>query len=301
MKILVTGATGFVGKHLVSRLINENYQCAVLVRDVEKAYSFFGDKVHIIKYDKDAFDYVDKIHSFNPEIVIHLASHYTAADDIKELQKLLEANVVFTSYLCSALERNKIQLFINTGSFAEYFDGNAIINPAYLYAATKTSVRYLIEYFGKKHNYSIIHVIPYSIYGEGGTGKKVIDYIIESLFSDSPIEMTEGKQILDFIHVEDVVDFYCTLIKKRNLISKPVSEYHLGTGIGTSIRDLSAIIENICGRKANIAWGKRQYRHCDVMHAVAPVAFIKKEFDWEAKVSIPQGIKRLIDFLGIMT
>ena len=50
-----------------------------------------------------------------------------------------------------------------------------------------------------------------------------------------------------------------------------------------------------------VADGPNPNRPGDVMHAIAPVAFIKKEFDWEAKVSIPQGIKRLIDFLGIMT
>jgi nucleoside-diphosphate-sugar epimerase len=295
MKILITGTTGFIGKHLMSRLIEQKYENAILVRNFEKAQKLFKDKVYIIEYDMDSFEYIDKICHFNPEIIIHLATYYTVADDINEIQKLLEANIGFTTHLCSALEGSKIKLFINTGSFFEYYDGDGKINPAYLYSSMKVASRYIIEYFGNKHNYNVLHVIPYSVYGKNGTVKKIFDYIIDATISGEYIEMTEGKQILDFIHVDDVVDFYCTLIEKQNLIHAPISEYHLGTGRGTSIRELANIVETIVGRKANIGWGKRPYRTRDIMHAVAPVSRLKQDFGWEANISVSEGMRRFVD------
>lgn len=295
MKILITGATGFIGKHLMSRLIEQNYENAILVRNFEKARKLFKDKVDIIEYGMDSFEYIDKICQFNPEIVIHLATYYTIADDINEIQKLLEANIEFTTILCSALEGSKVNFFINTGSFFEYYNGDGKINPAYLYSSMKVASRYIIEYFGNKHNYKVLHVIPYSVYGENGTVKKIFDYIIDATISGEYIEMTEGKQVLDFIHVDDVVDFYCTLIEKQNLIHAPISEYHLGTGRGTSIRELANIVETIVGKKANIGWGKRPYRTRDIMHAVAPVSRLKQDFGWEANISVSEGMRRFID------
>lgn len=295
MKILITGATGFIGKHLMSRLIEQNYENAILVRNFEKARKLFEDKVDIIEYCIDNFEYIDKICQFNPEIVIHLATYYTIADDINEIQKLLEANIEFTTILCSALEGSKVNFFINTGSFFEYYNGDGKINPAYLYSSMKVASRYIIEYFGNKHNYKVLHVIPYSVYGENGTVKKIFDYIIDATISGEYIEMTEGKQVLDFIHVDDVVDFYCTLIEKQNLIHAPISEYHLGTGRGTSIRELANIVETIVGKKANIGWGKRPYRTRDIMHAVAPVSRLKQDFGWEANISVSEGMRRFID------
>lgn len=295
MRILITGATGFVGKHLMPRLIKQHYENAILVRDVEKAQNLFDDKVDIIQYDKNNFEHIDKICQFNPEVVIHLATYYTIADDIKEIQKLLEANIEFATHLCSALEKCNINIFVNTGSFYEYYDGDGKIKPAYLYSSMKVAARHIIEYFGNKHKYKVLHIVPYSVYGENGTVKKIFDYIVDATISGEYIEMTQGRQVLDFIHVEDVADFYCTLIEKENLIHSPISEYHLGTGRGTSIRELANIVETILGKKADIGWGKRPYRSRDIMHAVAPVSRLKQDFDWEAKISVSEGMRRLVN------
>ena len=107
----------------------------------------------------------------------HLAGYLTSADDREAVKKLLEANIEFTTYFCSALEKTQAHLFINTGSFSEYYYGDGNLEPAYFYSATKTAARHLIEYFGKKNNYRVVHTIPYTIYGPGGKGKKVIDYL----------------------------------------------------------------------------------------------------------------------------
>ncbi len=294
MKILITGATGFVGKHLVPRLLAEGHECALLVRDVEKAHRIYPDNINIIQYQKCNFEYVSQIRGFNAEIVIHLATYYTTSDDVTELHDLLEANIEFTSYLCSAVEQSNIKYFINTRTFSEYYGGRGKYDPANLYSALKTSSKHIIEYFAEKQNYNVIHVYPYSIYGQNGTVKKIFDYLLDATFGNQHIEMTEGTQVFDFIHVDDVVDFYCNIVKNRHLIHQGVSEYHLGTGRGISIRELANIVEKISGIRPNIGWGKKPYRRRDIIHSVAPISDLKRDFNWEASISILEGMKKLI-------
>jgi CDP-paratose synthetase len=108
------------------------------------------------------------------------------------------------------------------------------------------------------------------------------------LDSDIPVEMTAGEQILDFIHVDDLTDFYRFCIENYKRLSDG-ADYHIGTGRGMSIKELAVLIEDITGKKANIAWGAKQYRKLDVMKAIAPLDSIKK-LNWIPKINLEYGI-----------
>ncbi|BBO66726.1 CDP-abequose synthase [Desulfosarcina alkanivorans] len=298
MKILITGATGFVGKHLIPELLKKGYECALLGRKMGRLVSSYGLNATLIEYEPQSFAYVKDVRDFNPRAAIHLAGYLTSNDDRETVEGLLEANIAFSARLCGALEQTDVGLIINTGSFSEYSHGDGSLEPAYFYSATKTAARHLVEYFGGKNGWRVVHVVPYTIYGPGGTGKKVMDYLIDSTLSEKPVDMTDGEQILDFIYIDDLVDFYCKLLENRHVIRPGVSEYHIGTGKGTRIRKLAEIIQNVSGKKANVSWGKRAYRPRDIFHAVAPIESAVKDIGWFPRVDLKEGVERLIDSLG---
>jgi nucleoside-diphosphate-sugar epimerase len=297
MKILITGATGFVGRHLVPELLEKGHTCALLGRNMDRLASSYGRNVTLMEYRADSFEYVKAVRDFGPQAAIHLAGYLTSGDDRESVEKLLDANITFSSRLCGALEQTDISLIINTGSFSEYRHGDGSLDPAYFYSATKTAARHLVEYFGGKNGWRVVHVIPYSIYGPGGTGKKVMDYLIDATLFEKHADMTDGKQVLDFIYIDDLVEFYCMLLENRHAIESDVSEYHIGTGKGTSIRELAEIIQNVSGKTANVAWGKRSYRPRDVFHAIAPIGNATKDFGWSPKVDLKEGVKRVMESL----
>jgi len=290
MNILITGATGFVGKKLAEKCLQNKFNVAILVRNKKKARHLFGKRCRIILYSKRSESYKYKINKFNPKIVVHLASHLTSSDNKEALQRLLEANIEFTSFLLDSLRDTDVKYFINTGSFSEYYLNNKKLDPAYLYSATKSASRNIIDYYSKILNFTYVNVIPYTIYGLDDSSKKAIDYIIDSLDRRNPIDMTGGSQVLDFIYIDDVVDFYLTLINKIENIHFNSKDYYLGTHRGTSIKSIAKMIENISGKKANINWGKLQYRPRDILHAVASIDRIKKDFNWEPKITLEQGL-----------
>ncbi len=289
MKILITGGTGFVGKHLVSNLGNINYK--LVVRSLSSDYN---NETQIV-YDVNKLEiFKNNIKEYNPDVVIHLASFLSSADDIDNIKNIVDVNILFTSYLLESLKDTNVKLFINTGTFAEFYYNDGKQNPAYFYAASKLAVRPIIQYFKNVICFKSINIIPYTIYGGKSKSKKVIDFIIDSTKSETSIDMTSGEQILDFIHIEDVVDFFIHCINNIDLL-KDEYDYHLGTGRGTSIKELSSLIENEMKEKTNINWGIKDYRPLDIMRAIAPVYKLDKELNWKAKISIENGINKILN------
>ena len=280
-KILVTGATGFVGTALLPKL--EKYDISIVVRN-------FSDE--LMEYNQIIYndELSRNIKEFNPTIVIHLASYLTSTDDVQNIRKIIDSNILFTSLLLEALKDTQIQLFINTGTFAEYYLNDGVLNPAYFYSASKIAVRPIIKYFKNLIGFKSINIIPYTIYGGKSKSKKIIDYIIDSTKNNGYIDMTGGEQVLDFIHIDDVVDFYMHCINNNNLLTDEC-DYHLGTGVGTSIKNLSLIIEKQLSKKTHINWGMKEYRDLDIMKAIAPVYRLEKELNWKASISLEYGIK----------
>ena len=289
MKILVTGATGFVGKHLIQKL--RDFDVRFVVRNINTEYS----KDRQIVYNDEKLDVFQKdVKSYNPKIVIHLASYLTSSDDISSIKNIVDSNILFTSILLESLKSTDLELFINTGTSAEYYYNDGKENPAYFYSASKIAIKPIIKYFKNIQGFKTINIIPYTIYGGKSKSKKVIDYILDSLDSKLYLEMTNGEQILDFIHIDDVTDFYVHCVNNINLL-KDEENYHLGTGKGTSIKELSNIIEDLTNKKANINWGSKEYRTLDIMRAIAPIYKLEKELNWKPQVSIKDGIKKILE------
>ena len=293
MKVALTGITGFVGQNLMPMIIEQLPDIELMTLNIEtdlhKTQQLYPWKQcqHILTTE------LDKLVDFNPEIVLHLATLTTERNNTEIIKPMLAANIEFGVLLLDALTRcSQLRLFVNTGSFAEYRFGPSNINDAYLYAATKSAFRHFCDYYSQLKGFHYLTVVPYTIYGGKPTVKRLMDYIIESLGSKEPIDMTAGEQILDFTHVNDLAAFYVHILHNLDLFYHLDNGevFHIGTGKGTSVRDIVTIVERIYDRKCNINFGGRPYRDRDTMHAVAPIAKNLSLVNWRAMISLEEGI-----------
>ena len=291
-KILITGSTGFVGRHLVKKLLQDGHSILEITRKKEKSFKLFGDATS--KVVVSDINFKNQITKFNPDIVIHLAAHLTPGDKSEDIKKLIDSNILFISKLLNAVSRLDLDLFINTGTFAEYSEGDNEYSPAYFYSATKTASRSIVNYYSNTHNFKQCTVVPYTIYGGKSESKKIIDLILESTESQRKLELTPGDQVLDFIHIDDVISFYQCLIHNVNKISDK-SNFKLGTGKGHNLKEVANKVESLTNKKTNISWGAKDYRKCDVMYAVADLDEINNQLTWTPKVCIDIGISKLIE------
>lgn len=288
-RILITGATGTIGASLLNNLLeNSSYCLAVTVRAKSATSRVFGSGVKHIDYNGVSFR--DEITEFSPDVVLHLASYSTSSDDEQSILRLVDSNIVFLSMLLDALRSSKVKLFINTGSFSEYSSNDNSLSPAYFYAATKTASRSIVSYYEKILNMKCCTIVPYTVYGGISKTKKVFDLMLDSLECIEPIQMTKGLQVLDFIHIEDVVSFYVHLLKNIDLIENGQT-YHLGTGVGTEVKTVAAMLGDLSGSKCNINWGGRNYRDSDIMKSIAPAGMLEHALNWSPSINLRKGIE----------
>jgi nucleoside-diphosphate-sugar epimerase len=294
MNIIVTGSTGFVGSHLVPLLIKKEHKVLEITIEPEISEKLYGNKTEKYFIGENQEEFIKSIEKFKPDIVIHLASYLTSADDYSTLQKLLNTNIIFYCRLLDAIKNANLKLFINTGSFAEYFKGDGTLNPAYLYSATKVASRAFLDYYSNTYNFKQTTVVPYTIYGGKDTQKKIIDLIYDSITSLASIELSPGEQVLDFIHIDDVVNFYLKIIDNFELLPKSTN-LKLGTGVGHNLKQIATIIEEVTQKKTNIKWGAKSYRSSDVMYAVADISVQQQLFNWNPLIDLKEGITRFIN------
>ena len=297
MKILITGATGFVGQNLIPKLQKETYTTKILlmVRDIHKAQQLYGVTTNLCYAPADDWN---SLLQFAPDIVFHLAAYSTSANEECVIDMLLDSNIKYGVHLLHHLSScGSLRLFVNIGTFAEYRFSVAHKDSAYLYAATKTAYRAFLDYYSDLYKFKYITAVPYSVYGGKPTIKRLMDYMEESLNAVDAVGMTSGEQVLDFIHVDDVSDFFIDIINHVEAYCQlpNTSEIHLGTGHGTSIRELAALMEDVTKKKCNIQWGARPYRERDVMYAVAPLSFNYGKTNWKSRISLKEGVRMFIE------
>jgi len=292
MKILITGATGFVGKTLIPYLFDRGItDIAILVRDKEKALKLFPlIPITIFEIDNNMRD---SVISYSPDVVLHMAALFNTRDDADTAIKILDSNITFGTLLLEAISKTSCQYFINIGTFAEFMFGAGEYMPNSLYAASKTAFRSLIQYYQNISEFKLINVVLYTSYGRQNNQKKVVDYMLDAMDSAIPVNFTLGEQVSDFIHVDDIADFFYTLFTKIDVCKNNYTQFHLGTGYGYSIREASLILEKVFYKKINANWGGLPYRPLDVMYAVAPIARNIELLNWKAKISLEQGFSIL--------
>lgn len=293
MNILVTGATGFLGRHLIPQLLKiPNAKIICICRDIQKFKTLFVDE----RLECIETRYIDKISEYHPDIVIHLAAKLTARGTETVIEDYITSNISFGAKLLESMISCKdISLFLNFGTVAEYKFGAHKICAANIYGATKVAFEKILEYYSSLLGFKYLHLIPYTIYGGVDTNRKVLDIILESINIDSPVKMSEGKQVLDFINVNDIVSFIIFLINNKGVIDcLPNGErVHLGSGIGHSLREVASIVENISGKKCNINWGALEYRQSEIMHAVAPIGELIN-IGWKPSHSLEHDLEMML-------
>lgn len=298
MKVLVTGADGFVGEHLVRKLKEKNHNLFLIGEVVDKLKEISDDNHSYLSYLKlDQEKLKNRIKEFYPELVINLAGYSTSSDSYTDMMKITNANVLFLSRLLDSVKEIELKCFIYTGSSTEYFKNDKILNPAYLYSASKSAGRSILDYYSDVYGFKSIFVTPYNIYGTTGRQKKIIDFLYDSLNSSDPVKTTMGEQILDFIHVEDVAELFAKILDSLDNIPHN-AEFFAGTGKGTSIKQLAGLLESLTGGKANITWGGIPYRKKDLMYSVADTRKMEELLNWTPAVDLQTGLTMYLKSKG---
>lgn len=276
-KVLVTGASGFIGTHLVSALRNR------------------GDNVYPLSHDnlKDrlGLSIVEKMQDL--DYIFHLAAYGNMGNQKDELE-IFNANLTKTWNLLQSTKYIPYKAFVNFGTSSEYGHSDHpmsevdMLKPDTFYAATKASATQLCRAFGKQYNKPIITVRPFSIYGPGEADWRFMPTAIKSMLTKTPMPYV-GWPTHDWTYVDDFIDGVILSA------SHPEEEIlNIGTGQATTNDEIIKTLSYI-GDKGIVRDGEysEMPHHSPVWQA--DITKIKN-LGWEPKVTLEEGLKRTYEY-----
>lgn len=296
--ILLTGGTGFVGSHLLEKLLNLNKNVILLKRsfsDPWRINKFIENENLIVKnIDEESVDEI-----FNQYSIIgifHLASNSQRELNSNIISKMIDSNIKFPTQLLENSINNNVKFFINTGSVYEYELNNPPISektkikPFNLYASTKTALEDILKFYSVNYDLNCSTLKLFTPYGPKDNENKITPYLIISSMKKEKIYIKSPNKTLDLIYIDDVINSYITVM---NNISKfnEYDSFNIGMGVGTRIKDLLEIIESNLGKNKNVTYGNLEDDQVWCSNKK-----INKKLRWKPKIKIEEGIKRTIDY-----
>ena len=264
---LVTGATGFLGEHLVRHLTADGWETHAIVRPSSKATTLRdvlgSSNVH--EHDGSTSGLVNIVHSVRPLVVFHLASavitDYVAAD----VEPLIRSNILFGTQLLEAMAVAGVSLIVSTGTISQHYEGRSY-SPVYLYSATKQAFQDVLQFYCEARGLHAVTLELPDTYGPGDRRPKLLTLLANAARSGETLQMSPGEQLLDLLHVDDVVHGY--EVAADGLLSGHLpspSQYQLSSGSLVRLKDVVELYRQATGHTVSVAWGGRPYRVREVM------------------------------------
>lgn len=291
MKILITGATGFLGSHLTKALVKEGHQLAVLKRsssDTKRIHELLNE---ISVYDLDQCPLSQPFRDLGKiDAVFHTATCYGRHGE--SIQQIFDSNTAFPLKLLETATNFHTDAFFNTDTF---FNKCAVVSK-YLnsYALSKKHFTEWGQQFADDKKITFINMRLEHVYGPNDDESKFVTHVIKScLIGDAELNLTNGEHKRDFIYVDDVVSAYCNLLHKTNSWEKEYIEYEVGTGTALSVREFVEIVHAIIGSTTQLKFGAVWNRDNEIKISFANVRPLM-DMDWSCNMNISEGIKEII-------
>ena len=290
-RILVTGGNGYLGQFLVKALENEKANVFILDKNVEPSAKAF--QVDITKKE----EVEEAISQIKPEIIFHLAAILNRERNFDNFQVSNNINHLGTYHLLEALKTIPYTNFIFTSTSEIYGDNQAPFHEEQLpdavspYSLTKVYSENLIKTFSKLNDKSFTILRLFNFFGENMPAEFFIPQLIESLKTQEKFDMTEGGQIRDFLHIDDVI----SALVLAGQQTEPTNEiYNVCSGTGVTLKELVKTIQNELKSNCKINFGALPYRANEVWNMVGDNTKIEKELGFIPKYKIEAAVRKVV-------
>lgn len=294
-RILITGASGFIGSHLLRILVSMDRNVHIIVR----SSNFWRIRDVIHETHVHFVDLTDHkrlcrvISDIKPHIVYHLAA-YGVNYNQKDTQTLFKVNVSATMSLLEALSKCDVHKLIVCGSCFEYGDISGIItqktppDPVSIYGASKTVEVMVTKIIAKISGIPYVVCRPFGVYGPYEPPDRIIPYTFISIIDGKPLKYTGGKQIRDYTYVGDVAS---ALVKAAGVKEKSL-EVNICSNEPIRLKKLVSTAMKIAGSRQKAEWGAIPYRADESRSLVGDNSATKKFLHWEPSVPLEEGLEK---------
>lgn len=252
--VMVTGANGFIGRHLCSHLAAAGENVHAVVRAASSRVAVHHPDVTVHRLQDSNAEYAAVADAVQPAVVFHLATLFAPHHERTDIARMVDANVTFGSTVADAAAHGGSRLIHATSAWQHY--AGAEYSPVSLYAATKQALCDIIRYFTEVEGLLANEVCLFDTYGPRDDRKKLMSLLIEHAASGEPLPMSSGHQLVDLTHVHDVVAALMHVAGGPPLAERLVAR----SGSPLTVRALAAKVEQVTGRPIDARWGERPTR-----------------------------------------
>ena len=296
-RVLITGASGFVGMNVAARMLRRGHAVHALVRAAYRPWRLrdLGAAVELHVADLLDAAALDALFAdVRPHWVLHLAA-YGAYASQTDVAACVRTNVEGTVNLIDAAARHGVERFVNTGSSSEYGfcdhapDEDEAAHPNSLYAATKLAATAYASYAGCSGAVHTTTLRLYSVYGPYEEPARLIPTVVAQGLAGRFPPLVSPATARDFVFVDDVVTAYEAALSSD---VAPGAVYNVGSGVQTSLRTVADVARSYFGITGEPAWGTMEARTWDTTTWIAKTARARAELGWEATTPFEDGFAR---------
>ena len=300
--VLVTGGAGFIGSHLVKRLVKEGAKVTITVKyrsliDCVRLCSVWDD-VETVEADLRNIDSVLAMKPCRFDRVFHLAAYNNVGDSFLHVQESMMSNILATANLME--HGPDYERFIYTASSEVYgwqesvpFREENMPYPISPYAIGKYAGELYARLKAHQTKGTIICLRPFNTFGPYQSERAVIPELIVKCLRSKPVETTQGRQTREFNYVDNIIDGFIAAAQVEEVPEGPIN---IGTGKEITIRDLVQKIHCICGSTSKLKIGALQDRPTEIWRMGADNQRAQQLLNWRPKISFEEGLSLTVDW-----
>lgn len=289
-KVLVTGATGFIGTHLLKGLQARAAEIHGISRNCQTSRS------NTVRWWQGDLEDIDSVRTvmchIKPDIVYHLASNVTGSRAIDHVLPTLHSNLISTVNLLIASTEIGCQRIILAGSLEEPDDNQDLSTPSSPYAAAKWASSTYARMFHDLYDAPVVTAKIFMVYGPEQNLRFLVPYVIASVLQGVPPQVSSGTRSVDWIYVDDVVSGLLAMADAPNIEGCTID---LGSGTLTTVRAVIEQVVNYINDQVHPVFGAIPDRPREQIR-VANTANAYARLGWKSITALEDGLKLTVDW-----
>ena len=309
-KVLVTGASGFVGSHLVELLVKTGVSVKAFVHynsrndwgNLEKADKKVLKEIEVLAGDLRDAEFVRNAVK-GTEVVFHLGALIGIPYSYVSPRDVVDTNVLGTLNVLTAARDFDVEKVVHTSTSEVYgtaqyvpMDEKHPLNPQSPYAASKVAADQLALSFYHSFNLPVAVIRPFNIYGPRQSARSVIPTVIIQALTKNKINLGSISPTRDYTYVLDSVEGFLILAQSKKTVGQVIN---LGSGFEISIEKIVQIIEKLLNKKLTVVKEKKRVRpeKSEVQRLYSDSTLAKKLFGWNPKIKIEKGLELTLQWV----
>mgnify|MGYP002151614964 CR=1 FL=1 len=285
--VLLTGATGFLGSHLLESLLKDKYRVIILKRSTSDTWRIRHLLEQVKSYDIDIEPVENAFIEQRIDAVYHTACHYGRNGD--SIAVIVDSNLMFGLQVLDASLKYKVETFINTDTLLKKHLNH--------YTLSKNQ---FVEWLQQvSDQIQVINLKLEHMYGPKDDDTKFVSWVINQLKSKVPeIKLTAGEQLRDFIYIDDVVSAFMLTLEKSKTLAK-FTEFDVGTGTLMSVKKFLKTLKSVYEKEnaviqTQLNFGVIPYREGEMMRVEVNNTNLRN-LGWQTKITLEQGLLNILE------